>query len=76
MKVQVKEQTNPQELKYPVLMKNIDSELVVLFTSVQAGVVLVPDTYNGKGEYSTDWLSASDPKGWTKFQGVIELSND
>lgn len=61
---------------YPVLMKDTRSDLVVLFSSEQSGIVMNPNDEYKFGKKLDIWNSCEDPREWTKFQGVIELSND
>ena len=64
------------EIKFPVLMKGVNSPLVVLFTSEECGLVVVGFEDKEVGSYDTDWVKCSNVKKWKKFPDSIILSND
>lgn len=68
------EQETKKEISFPCLMKDIKSNLVVLFTSSQTGIVVSPGLSWRVGEYRTDWMYARDQKHWGASP-PITLSN-
>ena len=46
------------KISFPLLVKNVHSGFVVLFTSNGVGTVVVPDKHSryGLGEHSTTWV--------------------
>lgn len=70
MKVEVKEQEKKNE--FPSLMKSKNSELIVLFSSEDIGIVLKKDTHNSRFDYRGDWIIDT----FEDFKGIITLSND
>lgn len=77
MKVNIKDQK--QELTFPVLMKMVDSDrvVVVLFTDLTTGVCLMDsNNYFDPCFTSSNWIQCTDKEHWEKYEGTIELSND
>ena len=75
MKVEINKTEEKQEIKYPCLMKHLNSDLVVLFNNHYCGMVVV-ETNNNEfdkiGKYYEEWIIDS----FTPFKGSITLSND
>lgn len=73
MKVEVNQKEVEPNLEYPCL-KISDAGLIVLFTSIETGIVIQPDKRNlyTVGQYGTDWMESK----FTPFHGTITLSND
>ena len=68
-----------KELKYPVLMKNVNYDYVVLFTGEKEGVIV----YSNEdmcvlGRNNDCWISANNTEHWEKLdpEYTIKLSND
>ena len=59
--------TEKEEIKYPIYCKTIGSSLVVKFTGLQSGEVVVNDEYNNIGEKSTTWCPNPDYYLWQKL---------
>lgn len=72
MKITIKNESKPSEIKYPCLMIS-KSNRVVLFTENRKGTVLAGGDYGDTiGKHSDIWFEES----FTPFTGTIELSND
>ena len=56
-----------KELEYPVFMKDVNSELVVCFSSINTGHVIVAVTGWTVGEYSDKWSIASNTSVWKQY---------
>lgn len=68
-----------QELTFPVLMRMVDPNrvMVVLFTDLTTGVCLMDsNNYFNPGFTSSEWIPCTDKEHWGKYEGIIELSND
>ena len=64
------------EIKYPILMKSNFTELVVLFTDICSGMVMIDASRSYKFGYTyTEWTPATDAEVWHPYKGVITLSN-
>jgi len=50
---------------YPCLYKDVDSGLVVLFTDLHNGTVVVANGEYALGHYDDDWSPCSDRDEWT-----------
>ena len=61
---------NQVKVEYPVLRKDVDSELVVLFTDEHKGVVLVANNFWSFGPYYDNYTH-SESIGWIKVEGTI-----
>ena len=59
--------TEKKEIKYPIYCKSIGSSLVVKFTKLQFGEVVVNDKYNNIGDKSTTWTSHTDIYIWQQL---------
>lgn len=78
-----------KEITYPCLMNLIDSvnhglNYVVMFTSLNCGVVVLTDYKEGSpesinmeklGTYSNSWTECTNKKIWYSFTGTIALKN-
>lgn len=78
IKVEVTEGTQQKEISFPVLMKDTESGLIVLFISEQEGIVVKTDGQYGwkLGNYSKAWVSCKHPSEWIPFEGTISISNE
>ena len=59
--------TEKKEIKYPIYCKTIGSSLVVEFTKLQFGEVVVNDKYYNVGDKSTTWTSHTDTDVWQQL---------
>ena len=59
--------TEKKEIKYPIYCKLRDSSLVVKFTELQSGEVVVNDKYYNIGNKNTDWRSHTDTDVWQQL---------
>ena len=66
-----KQNTEKEEIKYPIYCKLKNLSLVVKFTELQSGEVVVNDKYNNIGDKSTNWTSHTDTDVWQQL-GVCE----
>ncbi len=72
-----KNKANTQEEEgFPLLMKSLYSDLVILFLSKTKGVVIHSDEDYPLGDYAEDWAEFDDVSEWQRFEGKVELSND
>lgn len=62
-----KQSTEKEEITYPVYCKLKDSSLVVKFTGLQSGEVVVNDKYFNVGDKSTTWTSHTDTDVWQQL---------
>ena len=56
-----------KELEYPVFMKDIDSSLVVCFSSAKVGHVIVVNQDMRVGHGSRKWVSADNTDHWEPY---------
>ena len=56
-----------KEIEYPVFMKDTSSKLVVCFSSMNTGHVVVAVTGWTVGEYSDSWLVATNTNQWEPY---------
>ena len=61
---------NQVKVEYPVLRKDVDSELVVLFTDEHKGVVLIANNHWSFGQHNAAFTHSEDI-GWVKVEGTI-----
>ena len=59
--------TEKKEIKYPIYCKLKHSSLVVKFTKLQFGEVVVNDEYYNVGDKSTTWTSHTDTDVWQQL---------
>ena len=59
--------TEKKEIKYPIYCKSIDSSLVVEFTRLNEGKVVVNSKNRNKGETSSTWSSHTDTNTWQQL---------
>lgn len=67
-------------LEYPILMKSITTDSVILFTNTTTGMVVNVNQSSMEGstlggEYSDKWVDCNDSGKWEIFKGKIELEN-
>ena len=77
IEVNVKEKEKTVEkIEFPVLMKSLNSGIIVLFTSETIGVC-VDKGYSTRhtGLYSDSWIECTSQKNWEKYEGEITLKN-
>lgn len=60
------------ESRFPILAKLVDSNKVVLFTSLKTGVVLIPDNDHKVGD-TADWVDVDKPEIWEVLPGGTEV---
>ena len=70
MKVEVKTQNKSKSLPFPKLMKLNDSDLIVLFTGKNKGIVINSIDNFRIGTYAEDWIIDS----FTDFKGSITIT--
>ena len=59
--------TEKEEIKYPIYCKLKDSSLVVKFTELQSGEVVINNNYYNVGNKNTDWRSHTDSNVWQQL---------
>jgi len=61
------------KIEYPCIMKNADTDLVILFTDIHVGTVIQPDDsgFTHYGEHATDWSIDN----MSYYDGKVILSN-
>ena len=64
----LKKQSEKEEIKYPIFCKNRDSSLVVKFTGLQSGEVVVNSKLYNIGEKSTTYRSHTDSDVWQQLE--------
>ena len=75
MKVEVKDKVSA--IAYPCLMKSKNNGQVVLFTSIESGIVIQKNnSCNKEFEYIDVFKDLHDSDVWVKFDGEITLKND
>ena len=62
-----KQNTEKKEIKYPIYCKLKDSSLVVKFTELQSGEVVINNNYYNVGNKNTDWRSHTDNDVWQQL---------
>ena len=62
-----KQNTEKKEITYPIYCKLKGSSLVVKFTKLQFGEVVVNDKYYNVGDKSTTWTSHTDTDVWQQL---------
>jgi len=69
------QQTEKKQIEYPIIMKALTSDLLVLFVSSDGqfgeGVALKGNDVHETGELISDWLISS----FRKYNGTLELKN-
>lgn len=78
MKSKISHNSCEEKSEFPVLMQDVDSDLVVMFINESSGVVVNTNKLgaNELGEYDESWENCTDRTEWKKFKGEITLSND
>ena len=64
----LKKQSKKEEIKYPIYCKLKDSSLVVKFTELQSGEVVVNSKHYNIGDKSTTWRSHVDTNAWQQLE--------
>ena len=59
--------TEKEEIKYPIYCKSIGSSLVVEFTRLNEGNVVVNSRYDSIGEYRTNWHDYNNNNVWQQL---------
>ena len=62
-----KQNTKKEEFNYPIYCKHIYSSLVIKFTGLQSGKVVVNSNHYNIGVKSTTWASHTDTKTWQQL---------
>ena len=62
-----KQNTEEEEIAYPIYCKLKDSSLVVKFKGLRQGKTVVNNTFNNVGEKSTTWTSHSETNVWQQL---------
>ena len=62
-----KQNTEKEEITYPIYCKLKNSSLVVKFTKLQFGEVVVNDKYYNVGDKNTTWTSHTDTDVWQQL---------
>ena len=62
-----KQNTEEEEIAYPIYCKLKDSSLVVKFTGLQSGEVVINNKYYKFGEKSSEWRSHIDSDVWQQL---------
>lgn len=79
MKIElIESKQESDKIKYPILMKDTKSDMVVLFVSANEGTIINGINRAGCsiGKYDDDWISAENKNEWKPFKGKIVLSNE
>ena len=63
----LKKQSEEEEIKYPIFCKFKDSSLVVKFTGLQSGKVVINAYYRNVGENRYDWIKHTDTNPWQQL---------
>ena len=62
-----KQNTEKEKIKYHIYCKLKDSSLVVKFTELQSGEVVINNNYYNVGNKNTDWRSHTDNDVWQQL---------
>ena len=62
-----KQNTEKKEIKYPIYCKHINASLVIKFTGLELGEVIVNSKNRSKGETSSTWSSHTDNNVWQQL---------
>ena len=62
-----KQNTEKEEINYPIYCKLKGSSLVVKFTELQSGEVVINNNYYNVGNKNTDWRSHTDTDVWQQL---------
>ena len=62
-----KQVTDKEEIKYPIYCKSKESSLVVKFTGLQSGEVVVKSKHYNIGETSNEWRAHTDTNIWQQL---------
>ena len=64
----LKKQSEKEEFKYPIFCKNKNSSLVVRFTSLREGEVVVNNKYQDTCDKHNDWIINTDSDTWQQLE--------
>ena len=64
----LKKQSEKEEFNYPIYCKHKNSSLVVKFTELQSGEVVVNSFPSKVGNKSTNWIKHTDTKTWQQLE--------
>lgn len=64
----LKKQSKKEEFKYPIYCKLKNSSLVVRFTSLREGEVVVNNKYQDTGDKHDDWITYTDANTWQQLE--------
>ena len=62
-----KQNTEKEEITHPIYCKLIDSSIVVKFTDLRTGEVVIGNKYQKVGEKRNDWIKHTDAKYWKQL---------
>ena len=62
-----KQNAEKEEIKYPIYCKFKDSSLVIKFTELQSGEVVINNNYYNVGNKNADWRSHTDTDVWQQL---------
>ena len=68
----LKKQSEEEEFKYPIYCKLEDSSLVVKFTGLQTGEVVIGNEYQKGGKRCNEWIKHTDAKYWKRLDVCTE----
>ena len=63
----LKKQSEEEEIKYPIFCKFKDSSLVVKFTNLRTGEIVINDEYQKVGEKCNEWIKHTDTNYWQQL---------
>ena len=63
----LKKQSEKEEFNYPIYCKLKDSSLVIKFTELQSGEVVVNSSPRNVGDKSTNWATHTDTNCWQRL---------
>lgn len=72
MKIEVIKKDSESELQFPCLMIAEEPRIIVLFTCLKKGTVVVRNNYWDVGHYSENWTMSQ----FSSFKGKITLENE
>ena len=64
----LKKQSEKEESKYPVYCKLEDSSIVVKFTGLTTGELVIGNEYQKVGEKTNDWIEYTDKNEWQQLE--------
>lgn len=75
MKVTVAKKQDEVKPQFPNLYQDINSELIVLFTSISRGIRIVHPSGTISLSGNEDWMPCTAKDHWEEFNGSITLEN-